>query len=220
MPNDITVMPWDCEPTLDKATVDLVMQKLMKACFELKDSINSKYDDAWTIGTKKYGWALNVIQRMALSGKYPAITIGKSGLGQVFKINSVPIAIVTDDLNNPKKLRRYMPSELEDRQIPLFQEPPLPKALVWRVILDMKISNNNGNELDSTPQIKLVGFDGTEVAASYTYDDIFVPVLTQLNQEDPKSVRVVESLVEESKAKPVKLVRRVRKNEDKESKGQ
>ncbi|UXI04498.1 hypothetical protein [Photobacterium sp. TY1-4] len=224
MQSDFQSMPWDFEPTLNKSDVDVVMQQLTKACFELKDSINSKYDDAWTIGTKKYGWALNVIERMALSSKYPSITIGKSGLGQVFKINSVPVSIVTDDVHNPRKHRRYMPSEVEQEQLSLFEDSDLPRALVWRLILDMKVSISNANDLESLPKIKLIGLDDNKVVASYTYDDVVVPVVVNspLREESVEQLPVqqAEPLLEESKAKPVKLVRRVRKNEEKESKGQ
>ncbi|ENP0872354.1 TPA: hypothetical protein NKP36_003606 [Vibrio parahaemolyticus] len=224
MQSDFQSMPWDYEPMLSKSDVDCVMQQLTKACFDLKDSINHKYDDAWTIGTKKYGWALKVVERMALSSKYPYISIGKSGLGQVFKIKSVPVSIVTDDFYKPRKLRRYMPSELEQKQMSLFDNSDLPVALVWRLILDMKVSINNVNDLESLPKIKLIGLDGDNIVASYIYDEVVVPEVVRTPLQDETSMQPltyqIEPLVEESKAKPVKLVRRVRKNEEKKSEGQ
>lgn len=220
MQSSFQSMPWDLDPTLQKSDIDVVMQQLTKACFELKDSINSKYDDAWTIGTKKYGWALNVIERMAISSKYPSITIGKSGLGQVFKINSIPVSIVTDDVHRPRKHRRYMPSEMEQKQLPLFDKAELQTALVWRLILDMKVSVNNAHELESTPKIKLIGLDGNSVITSYTYDEIVVPESVSVQKQEETTIQQVQQLSEESKAKPVKLVRRVRNNEDKKSQGQ
>ncbi|WIG83359.1 hypothetical protein KFZ68_15730 [Photobacterium damselae] len=216
--------PWDFEPMLRKSDIDIVMQQLTKACFELKDSVNTKYDDQWTIGTRKYGWALKAIERMALSNKFSFISIYKGGLGQVFKINSVPVRLVTDNFDNPKKHHRYIPSEDEQNQLPLFNDDLLPKALVWRLILDLKVSSQGISDFDSQPKLKLIGLNGSSIIASYIYDEILVPVV--INNVDPRQATTsqptiyVEQLPEASKAKPVKLVRRIRSNEEKKSKGQ
>ncbi|NAW87507.1 hypothetical protein [Photobacterium halotolerans] len=220
MQQNKSMMPWDLEPAFCKSDIDIVMEKLSKACFDLKDSINKKYDDNWTIGTKKYGWALNVISQMALSKKYPFITIGKSGLGQVFKINGIPVALVTDDAVKLKKQHRYMPSDLEQKQLPLFTEPALPICPLWRLILDLKVSANSLDELESSPQLILIGLDGSKVVACYNYDEVFVPTVVpaELMVRPSEVVEVV--LPEESKAKAVKLVRRVKSNDEKKSEGQ
>ncbi|NAW67014.1 hypothetical protein [Photobacterium halotolerans] len=43
MQQNKSMMPWDLEPAFCKSDIDIVMEKLSKACFDLKDSINKKY---------------------------------------------------------------------------------------------------------------------------------------------------------------------------------
>lgn len=208
-------LPWELESSFNKADIDVVMGKIVKACYALKDSIDLKYDTAWTLGTKKYGWAVRVVEKMILSNKYPFLGVGRSGLGQIFSLNGVLVSIVTDDSHNRKKHYRYVPSSLEQEQLNLFHEDTQSEHVgtVWRLLLDVDLghvlkNNFDGELLMEQPRVILVGLNGQGVIASYVYDEVFVPGLVTVNGN-----KTINAFPEESEAKPVVLQRRTSKKE-------
>lgn len=217
-----TPLPWDLEASFKKADIDVLMEQIVKACYELKDSIVPKYDTPWTLGTKKYGWAVRVVEKMILSNKYPFLGVGRMGLGQIFSLNGVLVSIVTDDSHNRKKHYRYSPSILEQEQLNLFDEDKQSDSvgLVWRLILDVDLSYvlkkiTNGEQLTEQPRVMLVGLKDQDVVSSYVYDEVFVPELIISDDQN-----IIDILPEESESKPVVLSRRVRVTEKEKSQGQ
>ena len=204
------VLPWDLEPSFNKNDIDVVMSKLAKMSHDLRDSINPEYDWSWTYGTKKYGWAINVIEKMVMSKDYPFLGISKLGLGQIFNINGVSVCIVTDSVHNPRKQYRYVASEYEKCQIDLFEEgEEISPKIVWRLILDIPSHNSQFSE---SPEIALVGIQNGKHIASYIYQStIFVPSVVHTEQPS--------ILPQEAEIKPVVLSRKKVKTDEENKTG-
>lgn len=224
MNNTKAPLPWDLEPSLNKQDIDVVMKKLTKVCHKMIDNLDRDNDDAWTVGTKKHGWAINKVKSMILSGRYPFLKLKRPGLGLEFSLNEITISIVTDDTECRKKTHRYIPSALEsDLQlnlpcIPLAEELPS-FGIIWRLILDFDLKaflQAGVSPLESSPRISLVGLRNNEVVASYTFDEVVVPQAVQT------STIVVDenNLPAPSKPKTVKLARRAPKSKAKKVEGQ
>ncbi|PTB33064.1 hypothetical protein [Photobacterium phosphoreum] len=200
--------PWNLEPSFNKADIDIVMKKLTEMSYTFKESINKDYDWAWTLGTKKYGWAVQCIEQMNFSREHSFLGITRKGLGQFFTLNGVSVSLVTDNLSNRQKTHRYTSSVIEDAQLDLFKEgTEISPQIIWRLILDISLPHQDESEIIFQPIIALIGLKNDQVVSSYTYNEVFVPKVIQ--QIKP----AVHLLPKESQQKPLKLQRKKHKTE-------
>jgi hypothetical protein len=210
-------LPWVLEPSFKKCDVDIVMKHLMDMCTELRDSVNKNYDWSWTLGTKKHGWAVNCIEQLICKQKYSFLGSGRQGVAQVFTVNGVAVAIVTDNSQHRRKKHRYIPSSYEQHQFSLFDEgKSIATPVIWRFIVDVTITADDevDVEFNYPIQISLVGLKDGDIVSSYSLNDILIPKVIQHHQH----VTPIE-LPKESQSKPVKLVRKKAKNNTKQAIG-